>query len=172
MSQRCAQLGFTLIELSVCLVVMGLLATATAVSLRGTEKMRRVEDVVDQLRTIDQMARTSAVRFDRGTALRFDVEAGFVTRTDQNGASQEAVRWELPDGITIDGVRLQGHEWADRQVEVRYMPAGYSTTYAVGIQSVGGEVTYCMIAGLTGQMSRVDTREHVDAIFDALPETN
>jgi len=169
---REANSGFTLIELAVCLVVMGLLAAMTAVSLRGAARMHRMEDVVDQLRTMDQMTRTSAVRFDRPTTLHFDIEGGVVVRNVEQVAGDLAVQWNLPSGIAIEGVRVQGHAWADRRVDVQYAPAGYSGTYAIGLRSADGAEAYCLIAGLTGQMTQVESREHVDAIFESLATTH
>lgn len=163
--------GFTLIELTACLIIVGLLATAAAVSLGGVRQLHEMEDVVDQLALIDRLTREHAERFDEAETLLFDLEAGQVQRLDGEGRvdADRAAAWPLPAGFVFRGVRVQSEDWSTRQVSVAFSAMGTSPTYAIHlVRPSTSTETWLIFTGASGQVERVESQEVVDAIFDAI----
>ena len=163
--------GFTLIELTACLILVGLIATVATVSLGGVQRVHEMEDVIDQLGLIDYLAREHAERFDRPETLLFDLEAGRIQRLgpDDRAGANGGSSWTLPTGFVLRGVRVQGQDWSTRQVAVEFSSAGISPTYAVQISHEGMSAdVWLIIAGACGRLERVENQEVVDAVFDAI----
>ena len=168
--------GFTLIELTACLVLLGLLTGLAAISLRGLGQAAGRQDVIERLILWDRLAREQARRLDHPVQLSFEIQGQTIQRavsTSADALPERAGRWTLPPGHRLHNVRVEGSDESfGEDVAVVMSRRGHSPTYAIQIVSGegggGGEGGWLVIAGLSGQAITVETREQVDAIFEAL----
>jgi len=187
-SQRVAS-AFTFIEVLAVVVLLGLLAGATAWSLAGDARRADRRNVIEQLAHADAMARLAAERFGRPVTLRIDLDHQRITRIVTVDANTEetghAVR--LPDEVRLTAVRiaagpdplpgrrtgLRTGEFDAGVVNIPFSDAGRSATYAVRIEARDPETdraraTWLTIAGLSGQTMEIHDPETVDNLFAAL----
>jgi len=110
--------GFTLVELLVVLVIMGMLTTVAAPWIRGG---RRADDAAQQLAMVYRDARDAAIERGASAALAVDLAGGlYVVSISKPGgweATLDSGRLELPADARLGGGRSG---WA----HVRFDPAG------------------------------------------------
>lgn len=142
--------AFTLVELTVVLLLMAVLAGVVAVSFAASVRTARLEDVIRQIESFDHLARDEAVRFDRPVARAFRVSQGALVRLDPAAQDEGTVIWRLGSTVRIDRVMVEGDGAADRDATVRYSRLGYSPTYAVQLSDTKGNRRWLVVAGLSG----------------------
>ena len=104
---RARQTGFTLIEILVVLVVIGLLAALAVFTMAGSSEQRELENEVRELFLLMQTASEQAVLNNQELGLRLEEDGyQFVTLDDQTGdwkASGERMfrARALPEWITV-----------------------------------------------------------------------
>ena len=177
------QRGFTMIELMVCMIIIGLLAGMVALSLRGMGERAKWEDVVDQVKQIDQQVRMHAVLNDVCGQMRFDLrhvrsEIWYVPADDSDMREvhkQTQMRaWRVASPFRISEVRVAGGEGAQSQIALPISSNGITLTYALKIDgqassdasvSQSASETWLVFIGATGQVYQTEEREEVDAIL-------
>jgi type II secretion system protein H len=73
--------AFTLVELMVAILLAAIMATVVAVSLAGSQRAARAEDVLGRIATFDRLAREHARQFGRPNRLTFDLAQNTITRS-------------------------------------------------------------------------------------------
>lgn len=112
---RSTQLGFTLIELMVGLVIVGILLAAIAPAVARSARTHKVRTAATQMQTALMKARSSAVT--RGSTIRMDIwpDSGLtITREDENsdGTFESMLGWNfLPSGIQMTSASFNGDTW-------------------------------------------------------------
>jgi prepilin-type N-terminal cleavage/methylation domain-containing protein len=185
--------AFTLIEVMLVIVLLGLLAGATVFSLTETARRSSRADAIDQIRHADRMARAAARRIGEKYMLRFDLDEQRLWRVVQHrgDAEQASHRTDLPTRYRVDRmvvpstpdssgllsaeVSAETHE--SGSVDIPYSTAGRSVSYAVRLEprhasqqedeSEKKKTGSCWLvfAGLTGQMTVYHEKEAIDNLF-------
>lgn len=124
--QRLNKSGFTLIEVMVSLVVLGILASLAAPSFSESIKKYRVKAIKDDLIASMQMARTEAIRRGRAVGLIREIAASDCT---VNGAS-----WNCGWRIVVDASGDRAIDNTERNdpaniLQVTTIPLGYNVTH-------------------------------------------
>lgn len=191
--------GFTLIEVMVVVVLIGLLAGAAAVSLTGDLDRATHEDVIGRLTYADAQARMAGRRLGPAT-LRIDLDQQaiwLVTPDDQSAQPRPGHVMRLGEGYTIREVmwidpepmaakttrpRRRVSRQAGR-VEIAFSSEGLSRTYALRLEGPatdepGGAAgdsarrsTWLLFAGMTGQVMSTDEPEPIDKLLAELART-
>src|SRR4051794_617034 len=84
--------GFTLIEIMVAVVIVGLLAGGAALSFAKPLREARAMDSIETIRSFDETARMSARRTGRSVVMRFDVAGNTLRRDEGAGEWRQAVQ--------------------------------------------------------------------------------
>lgn len=150
--------AFTLVEMMVCVVLIGLLAALAVVSLGGTHRAARTADVVAEVLLRDRLARETAERFDHRLELRFDLTAGTVATAEPDqvsGLPQRRpyalpYRWRLGEVATATGTRA-----TSGMVAVPCSAGGRSPSYEFVLIDPLGKQTCTLVVGPTGQSMEV-----------------
>lgn len=117
--------GFTLFELLVVMLILALVAVATAPALTGTLSSTRERTAAHDLATTLRQTRGAAIAGNRDLALAIDTEA------HTYAVDGERVR-QLPDSVTVSLFAAQTEQVGRTAGRIRFFPDGSST---------GGEVT-------------------------------
>lgn len=160
--------GFTLLELIAVMVVMALLAAATVYSLSGHVGRARVATALEMLSACDRLARQDAVRFQRYVLLEVDTDSGTVTWHAAQGDRAARPR-RLPGSVAIEQVRTeQGRSSGGVRLEVLIHPRGTSDTYALKLSGPDEAGPWLLLAGITGQATRLANDDDVEQVFRSL----
>ncbi|WP_339911638.1 prepilin-type N-terminal cleavage/methylation domain-containing protein [Symmachiella dynata] len=166
-SGRPTSWGFTLVELLVVIVVIGLLASLAMTRLGGVTNRARLQAEVARISALDSALRTQAARRAEPATLRLDLETGLIERL--SGSDERMSRSvELGRTVQISRVLTAMRETNGGRITVDYSRQGSSETFAIELTSTGGEVTWLMFAGLTGQVTQMEEQRDVERIFQAL----
>ena len=148
--------GFSLIELTVVLVIMSLLTGVASVSVARRMRHARQADVIDATVRLDAEARLYAIDHKQRCVLswsQYDNELQVVAADD---ADHIALRCTAPDGWIVSLLRPAG----DEEVEsVTFGEDGRTPTYAVEFRLPDGSYQRLLFAGVTGEVKRCDEQE-------------
>ncbi len=159
--------AFSLIELTVVLLILGIGAAAAALRIQGPMRNARLDDVVDQVRQFDHVTRQWAVAHNRSARLVVDVSTGRLSRTDAEGRELGSEPLTLPDNVAIAELHVRGRRMGVGQVSVSRSQAGRTPTYGIVLEEDGGRRRWLIFAGLTGEFTETDDPEVLEAILAA-----
>jgi len=186
--------GFTLLEMMAVVVLVGVLATATAMSLADQSQRATRADALDRLIDADRSARLAAKRLGPCT-LRIDLDDQrlWVVAPDANSdAPRPGHSMQLPAGFRVTQVTwldpptkaFRGGQARQRiahrngVVELPITSNGVTRTYALQVQGPPDQdaadrgeetqTTWLVVCGMTGQAHLDDERRMVDNLFEAL----
>jgi prepilin-type N-terminal cleavage/methylation domain-containing protein len=147
--------GFSLIEVTAVLVLMGLMAVGTLAAYRVKARGAGLDDVMGKLALIDAQARQMALRSGQTVEVRFDLSAGIVVLVEPN-AGTDRLPLVLPSTMKFDRIETAESGTSSGPVSVPVTAQGVSPSYAVWVKSVDGTSATNLVAGLTGQVTRYD----------------
>jgi prepilin-type N-terminal cleavage/methylation domain-containing protein len=163
--------AFTLIEVTVVIIVMALLATAAALSFARPLRSARASEAIELVRTFDGNARTAARRFGSEIEMRFDLSrkelVRRVIRDDGRRRSEDISRSRLPGGCRVDRMILAGGETRDTgEVVIHCSSGGLSRSYGVHVIGNGPD-RWLVVAGLSGQISEAKNETELRSILES-----
>lgn len=150
----------------VVIALMAILAATVSLSLRGSARAARIEDVAGRVAAFDRSAREAARRFGEPLELRFDLSAGTVERA---GGTDGRAPLRLPEGFRVTAVALSGGTVDAGHVQVRVSVRGHTPSYAARVEGPNGDGddVWLMAAGLTGRTLVLRDAAEVQDIFAA-----
>lgn len=162
-----AQTAFTLVELLVVLVIIGLLMSVTTLSFKGPYQAAQLQNAVEQMQLVDRHIRDYCRRHSLATDLVIDLDAGTIEiRT--NGKEQDGLFHAISNPIKLDRVwTAQGLAQAGRII-IHVSPLGQSRTYAIRLRNAAGATQWVLFAGITGKSRQADLEHELSEIFDVL----
>lgn len=158
--------GFTLIELTAVLLILGVAAAAVTLRMQGPMCNARMKDVIDEIGAFDQLTRTYAREHDRPVRLVVNLSAGRLSRQDEGEAEELGTALELPEGYRIARLRVRGEDLWSGRVSVRCSEWGLTPTYAMRIDGPSGKSRWVVIAGLTGELVRAEDEDELRDIIE------
>ena len=155
--------GFTLIELSIVLLLVALMAGAVALRIEGPLRRNTLEDLCDKIADLDRTTRQMARLQDRPLWLVFDGGAGQIRRIDECG-EMVGTAFEIPDGFTVAQLQLRGQRLAATAC-IPFAAAGASPTYAVCLQDRNHAPRWLAVAGMTGEVTEFADESQVQNLW-------
>ena len=166
--------GFTFIEVLAVVVLLGLLAGATAWSLAESARRSSLENIVGRIAHVDRTTRIAAERFGEPRTLRFDLDRGRLQRVARgdDGEKHGSHATRIPAPFRIGEIVLprpggRAERFDVGVVELVCSPGGRSKTYAIRVDAPE-ESVWLVFSGLTGQMILIEHESDVDDIFALL----
>ena len=161
--------AFTLIEMIVVIVLIGLLSAAVVMSFARPVRQVRARDAVEMVRALDESMRAQARRSGQTAQIVIDLSARTLARRD--GAGNVAFEAALPNGIEIDRFRNGDEDLSSAEAVVSCSPLGLTRTYAVHLAGPGLD-QWLMFAGLSGDATLIQDEATLDSIFLAQSRGN
>ena len=155
--------AFTLIEMMLVVLVMGLLASAAALSFARPMRAARWRDAIEMVRAFDANSREQARRFGRGIGMGFDLAENRVVRREEGRVTYQA---SLPAGVKVREVRTAARRAVEGEIEIPCSRAGATRTYAVHLTGSGMD-QWLLVSGLGGEISTIKDEGQLDSIFAA-----
>lgn len=155
------------------MLLLGVLATVTTLSLSGLVRGNRLDDAAAQLAMHDHLMRQRAQQF--GQTTRLDLLIGRAQVIRLGGASAgESRPLRLAGGVRIERILIAGR-LVDREdygeVIIPCSAQGYTPSYAVLLAGSGNARRWIFVAGLTGQVTRMDDERQVQDTLQTLQAT-
>lgn len=151
--------GFSLIELTVVLLVLAILAAIVAIKLEGPAGQARMSDVTDRIGAMDSTVRGIAETRDEPLRLVIDLDEGRLHATDGRGRDDVGSPCVLPDRFRVGAVRTRGGERTAGTVDIPVSRLGLTPTYALRLEGPGGRKQWILVAGLSGERVEIDETE-------------
>jgi prepilin-type N-terminal cleavage/methylation domain-containing protein len=156
--------GFTLVEITIAVVIVGLLTAAVSLSFSRPIDAARAHDAVDRVRAFDESARALARRSGRAVDMTFDLYDRALRR--RHNGDETSVDVTLPRGCAIDRFRSPDRDIATGEATVTCSALGLSRSYAAHLTGPALDC-WVVVAGLTGQTVVVTDEQDVEQIFRA-----
>lgn len=158
---RCFSLrGFSVVELAVVLVLLGLLSALAATSLRGTRLIVEADRLQQELMAFDQRVRQRAWLGGERRQVRLDLDKGFIVEGPLDAPTTQPLRWSprAKGGPRVTAAWTPDTGWV-RRGELAWVcsAAGVAPTYALeltkGEREAGGthHRVVRVVAGASGQ---------------------
>lgn len=150
-----ARRGFTLIELMVVVVIIGLIAGAVVVRTTGITRQARLEWSVGQLIQLDGGLRGFAR--SRGEKTRLEIELGTNRiKRSYNTGSTGGTPLTLGENVVVRRFVLPTREASSGTGIIEYSSDGITPTYALEVESTGDpkQTVWLVFVGTTGQVER------------------
>jgi type II secretion system protein H len=166
MGQTNARCGFTLIEVTVVIAIMGMLAASAVLSLAHTSGQHRFDALCQQIQQADGLARCSARQSGNAQHLIFDLDRGEIFWESKGGDSPtRLVKIASEDSLEL---RTSEKEFSQGQVTIDCSPNGYSQSYVLCLSSKNRDPKWMVVAGLSGRVVWTNDETEMQAILKSL----
>lgn len=159
--------GLTLVELMVVIVILALIVGVVGYRWSGSVQTAKLQWGIDRIEAIDGMLRSEAAHKAASGTIQFDVGTGTIERELNNNKDSKR-KTTLGHNLAVTRVITQVREASQGETVIDYSPQGTAETYAVELTSANGHSVWIMVAGLTGQLTRLDNERTVTVAMDAL----
>jgi len=161
--------AFTLIELTVVLLILAIAAAAVALNTRRPLAAARMGDVIGQVEHFDHLTRTAAREQGRAMYMIVDLTAGELRLTDAEGKSLAMTPLRLPEGFRIRALHVRDSVAYSGRTAISCSRQGAMPTYAMLIESASRK-QWLAFAGITSQMIELEDENEVRQIIEATGE--
>ena len=142
--------AFSLIELSVVMLILAIAAAAVSLRVRGPLQQAQMKDLLGQIVQFDYLTRTYARQHDQPVIVSVNLDAGLISRTSADGSRTVGGQLELPSRCRIGQVVLAGEAMDRGSAVIRCSRRGLTRSYAMRIEETNGPIQWVVISGLTG----------------------
>ncbi|MEZ6192079.1 MAG: prepilin-type N-terminal cleavage/methylation domain-containing protein [Phycisphaerales bacterium] len=166
--------AFTLIEVTAVLVLIGLMASAAALSLRSAYRGSQMKDVISRITALDQSARRIAEMTGRAGVIRIDQPAGKISFSQEGGTHLGLLPVQLPNGYRIIGVHVASPDFSDGAERIACSANGLTQTYSIKLAGFNEQSRLLVFAGLSGQVTELesDADFSLDKLLTPRPDTH
>lgn len=142
---RTAEAGFTLLEIMVVLVLIGIIAGFALLRLPGTGGEARLDQELRRLSHFIALQRDAAVLLGEPRGIRFSETAYSALHSPESGhwepLSETSTHHDLPAGLRLT-LRVEGHgvplSGADGPPQLRLWPTGETSAFRLELRSSSG----------------------------------
>ncbi len=157
------QRGFTLVELVIVILVIGIVAAVTVPRVGGMLDRRKMERSINVLRGMTRYLQSRAATTKRIYRLTFDLDKQMVSacylmaegcQIDRNRITRD---YRFPDTIEIlDVVNAAGEKIQDGQAGTHFHPSGLVEPSLIHLQGVNADRITLVLEPLTGRLKVIN----------------
>lgn len=170
--------AFSLIEMTLVLLVMSIVAGAVTIRMEGPLHSARMDEVIAQIADFDRLSRQYARRHDRPVLLVVDLSMGRLRRSgrgDDAYGQDLGEPLELPEGYAIERLLVRRRDVQTGSASIAFGRHGLSATYAIRLGGPNGRRRWLCLTGLGGQaieMTQTDENALRDILAATAPRRN
>ncbi|MGI9470654.1 MAG: pilus assembly FimT family protein [Rubripirellula sp.] len=154
--------AFTLLEVVVVMVIIGILSTLAVMSLSGTMDRYRLDRAIETVELFDARARRQASNRRAPVDATIHLQRNRLQIESSNGPAARV--FSLPGGVEIASVRLSRKSVVGSELDLRYNQDGISPSYAVELKR-GKHSRWLVVLGVSGQIVQLDGEREIDDIL-------
>lgn len=168
------QQAFTLIEAVAILVLIGLMASAGALSLRSAYRGSQMKDVLSRVKALDRSARNLVQLSGQPGVIHIDTVKGSIRFTQENESHAGLLPIVLPDGYRITDVGVSSSPSSTGTVQIPCSTLGQTPAYTLSLAGPKKQTKLLVVAGLTGQATELehDEKFDLDKLLSARPDAD
>ncbi len=145
------------------LVLVALLSAIVVMRWSSVQHRAVIESAVSKLSFLDQHMRSFARMQRKQCALSFKINENRVRKL-YHAKDNTNPAWEtLGRSILVKEMQTTEKHQQQKSREVLYGPDGTSSTYVVHLTCPGNKKLWLVFAGVTGEMTRLETEREADA---------
>jgi prepilin-type N-terminal cleavage/methylation domain-containing protein len=156
--------GFTLVEMLVVMVLLGIISTAAALTFHSSLQSATATDAISQIKYLDSTSRQRAVRFNQPVEIIFDLTNSSLSRREGSKRNDQSFTASLPRGFTIDQINIAGQSTFNGEVSLTCSPTGLTNSYAIHLIGPNFD-QWLLFAGLSGQLTLIKDEATVQDIL-------
>jgi prepilin-type N-terminal cleavage/methylation domain-containing protein len=160
--------AFSLIEVMLVVLILGIVAAAVSLNLTGPMHRARASDLAEEIASFDRLTRTYARRHDRPLRLVIDLSEGRIRRMDGSGTETIGAPLELGSSWRIARLLVGNQDVDFGTVSITCSRRGLTPTYAMLLEDRRGPRRWILIAGLTGQPSEMSDEKEIRQTLAAI----
>jgi len=162
---RPAHRGFSLVELMVVLIIIGLIVTVSMISWQALLPNQQFNTGIRNLSERLHDTRSKAIAFNRAFEVHYDIDEDvYYVRTPYSidggfAVSDEDIRRDIhytnlvESGIDLQTITIDDKEYTDGKVYVRFDPLGASAYHTIRLEQVQFEREFTLeVLPLTGEI--------------------
>lgn len=167
MTTRRPRSGFSLLEVLLVMVLLGLVAALAAGSMVSPRRSLSLQDALQQVAACDRWVRRDATRSDSRRELLLDLDLGRVVCLVDGGRSPGPQAARMAQGVGIAEVRTVGGRITAGKLVLSCSSVGVMPSYALLLKGPGGQQRWVVFAGLTGQHDEVPDEQTAQDILQS-----
>jgi prepilin-type N-terminal cleavage/methylation domain-containing protein len=156
--------AFTLLEMTVTLTILGLVAALVTVNYRQPIANARLQQTFEQIDSLDRRVRIWCKTNNSRARINVDLDRGVFVAEKEDGEKLNIPEVKMPDGFTIKELRLLGENRFGRDTRIPYTSHGTTTLWAYSISSSSVTETWRMMIGATGQSKTLENEDELREI--------
>ncbi len=164
--------GFTLIELSIVLVILGIASGAVALRMHSPLQRAQSKEVLSAIVQFDRTTRSYARMQDEPVLLIIGSRGNRLLRTTPDKKKNLSGKFELPHKWQIIRTLVGSKATSGMTGEIRISRQGYSDSYAICLKDKKNRRTWMIVTGLTGAIIFCDNEIQAKNILVAKFEGN
>jgi prepilin-type N-terminal cleavage/methylation domain-containing protein len=154
--------GFTLLELVVVFVILGVLSTIAMTSLSGRIGNYQLTQAAEIIGRVDAHARRQASRQRQPVSTSVARLANLLRVSTPQDLETRSFR--LPNGVSIGETKFRQQIVATTDFDIRYNRYGISPSYAMKLNR-GSQSRWIIVLGASGQIIQTNEAEEVNEIL-------
>ncbi len=171
--------GFSLIELTVVLIIMAMLSAVVSVSLANLGHNVLVSDVVDSISDMNRSMRAECLDHNRIGRMKFDIDNGLVeVDIKRDDVWVKVQTYSIPVGMRMEQILVSSEANQSHDTSVVTIACdllGRAPTYCFSLESINTDLPekkFYVVAGLSGQLREVQDEDQIEGLFASLSSGN
>lgn len=156
--------AFTLIEVLLVLMLVTLLATVSALSLRGPARVATMEEAIDLIEHLARTARDRAARTGETHFLIIDLDKAII-QIKKSSSEADATMIAFAESAQPSAIWISNRPVKSGEIAIPFQPNGGSPAYAITISDTTATARRLLVLGPTGQTLEMNDDESTAAFF-------
>ncbi|MBN1941688.1 MAG: prepilin-type N-terminal cleavage/methylation domain-containing protein [Phycisphaerae bacterium] len=161
--------GFSLMEMTVVLLILAISAAAVTLRIQGPLHNAQMGDVVERVAEFDLLTRTFARENDQPVWVCVDLNKNQLRRSrrEEDQYKECGRAMTLPEGFSLSRLMLSQKEYDHGEITIRYSRRGLGPSYVLRLTGPGEREQWVLMTGVGGQLVQIENEEEARNILEA-----
>lgn len=159
-----AKSGYTLLEMTVTLTILGLVVSLVVVNYREPIANARREQAFERVDALDRRVRLWCKTNDSRARISVDLDRSIFAAETEDGKKLTIPEAKIPDGLKLKELRIMGENRFGRDTKISYTTEGKASCWAYSLTRSGGQEIWRLMIGATGQSLTVGSEDELNRL--------